>query len=225
MLHRSVRASRVEQTKPLPGDELIPDSIGSTTHAITIRCDRRALWPWLVQMGAGRAGWYSYDVVDNGRQQSAERIRTELQRIGMGTLFPALPGVSEGCLVTAWEPERFLVLGWPSPGGTYLTTWAFVLEELGRRRTRLIVRSRASRAYHFADVLREVLGVRPPESIARPFLLLGHLIMQRKQLLGIARRAEHSAETSAGRLTIADPPHDGRVAQRSRQASGWTAHR
>jgi hypothetical protein len=70
-------------------------------------------------MGAGRAGWYSYDVVDDGRQQSAERIRTELQGIGMGTLFPALPGVSEGYLVTAWEPERFLVLGWPLPGGTY----------------------------------------------------------------------------------------------------------
>jgi hypothetical protein len=75
------------------------------------------------------------------------------------------------------------------------------------------VRSRASPAYHFADVLREVLGVRPPGSIARPFLLLGHFIMQRKQLLGIARRAEHSAETSAGRLTIADRPHDGRAAQ------------
>lgn len=143
MRYRSVQASRVERTKLLPGDELIQDAIGSTTHAITIRCDRRTLWPWLVQMGAGRAGWYSYGRVDNGRQPSSQRIRRELQGIGMGALFPALPGVTEGYLVAAWEPGRFLVLGWPLPNGTYLATWAFILEELGRGLTRLIVRSRA----------------------------------------------------------------------------------
>jgi hypothetical protein len=212
MLYRSVRASGFELTKPLPGDELIPDAIGSTTHAITIRCDRRALWPWLVQMGAGRAGWYSYDRVDNGRHQSSERIRPDLQSIAVGTLFPALPGVGDGYFVAACEPGRFLVLGWPLPDGTRLTTWAFVLDELGQGRTRLIVRSRASPAYHFADVLRKVLGLRPPESIARPFLLLGHFIMQRKQLLGIARRAEHSVEAPAGRLSIADRYDGGRAA-------------
>jgi hypothetical protein len=57
---------------------LVPAAIGSITHAITIRGDRRALWPWLAQMGAGRAGWYSCDLIDNGRRRSADRIRPEL---------------------------------------------------------------------------------------------------------------------------------------------------
>ena len=75
MFGRTVRASRVERARTLAGDELIPRPIGSLTHAITIRRAAREVWPWLVQMGAGnRAGWYSYDFLDNGRQRSADRI-------------------------------------------------------------------------------------------------------------------------------------------------------
>jgi hypothetical protein len=51
----------------LTGDELIMLSIGTLTHAITIRRSPGDVWPWLVQMGAGRAGWHSYDFLDNGR--------------------------------------------------------------------------------------------------------------------------------------------------------------
>ena len=80
MIFRSVRASHVERMKPLPGDEVIPQRIGCLTHAITIRGPRHDVWPWLAQMGAGsRAGWYSYDFLDNGRRRSAERIVPELQ--------------------------------------------------------------------------------------------------------------------------------------------------
>ena len=57
MFYRSVRATRPERTRDLPGDQLIPEPIGSLTHAITIPCPRREVWPWLAQMGAGsRAG-------------------------------------------------------------------------------------------------------------------------------------------------------------------------
>ena len=95
MFCRSVRASHLERTKRLPGDEVIPERIGSLTHAITIRRSRQDVWPWLAQMGAdSRAGWYSYDVIDNGRRRSAERIVPELQSIAVGTLFPALPGAT-----------------------------------------------------------------------------------------------------------------------------------
>jgi hypothetical protein len=193
VLPRSVRACGAERTKALPGDELIPEAIGSTTHAITIRCGRGALWPWLVQMGAGRAGWYSYDLIDNGRHRSAERIRPELQGVAVGTVLPALPGMTDGYRVAAFEPERFLVLGFRSPDGSYLTTWAFVLEELGPDRTRLVVRSRAGPAYDFASVLRSVLPVRTPVSLSRPLVMSGHFLMQRKQLHGIARRAERAS--------------------------------
>src|SRR5262249_56126308 len=61
----SVRAAPNERRQPLPGDALIPDAAATVMHAITIAATPERIWPWLVQMGAGRAGWYSYDWVDN----------------------------------------------------------------------------------------------------------------------------------------------------------------
>jgi hypothetical protein len=175
-----VRATRFERTWLLPGDRLIPEAIGSLTHAITVPCDRHTLWPWLAQMGAGRAGWYSYDFIDNGRHPSAVDVRPELQNIGVGTLLPALPGAKDGFVVVECEPERSLVLGWPSPDGVYLSTWAFVLEGAGPGNTRLIVRARGGPGYQFHGL---------------PLWLIkaGHYVMQRQQLRGIARRVERRA--------------------------------
>src|SRR5207248_2421080 len=131
----------------LPGDELIPDAIGALTHAITIRRPPHEVWPWLVQMGAGRAGWYSYDFIDNGGQSSAEEIRPQFQHVQPGTIFPALPGETEGFSLIAFHAERFLVLGWQSPDGTLIMTWTFVLEEIEQGCTRLIVRARGAPGY------------------------------------------------------------------------------
>jgi hypothetical protein len=183
MFLRSVRASRFERMRALPGDEFISEPIGSLTHAITIRRARREVWPWLVQMGAGsRAGWYSYDRLDNGGRHSAERIVPDLQNLTVGTLFPALPGATEGFHVLQYQPGLSLVLGWvPSPGAPPMVTWAFVLEELDDRTTRLVVRARGARNYMFYGL---------PPLLGRPFIRFGHLVMQRKQLLGIARRVE-----------------------------------
>jgi hypothetical protein len=127
---RSVRASEHERTRRLPGDERIPNAIDTLTHGVTIRCAPRDVWPWLVQMGAGsRAGWYSYDWLDNRRQPSATRIVPELQHPAIGAVFPALPGVTEGFFLLALEPQRVLMLGWRAPDGALEVTWTFVLEE------------------------------------------------------------------------------------------------
>jgi hypothetical protein len=184
--HSLVRATSGERTRALPGDQFIPEAIASLTHAITIRCRRQDLWPWLVQMGAGRAGWYSYDFIDNGGHPSAEKVLPQFQSIAVGAVLPALPGATEGFIVVAYEQEHFLVLGWPSQGGTYLSTWAFVLDEVGSNRTRLIVRGRAGPGYHFHGLPLWLLKLTAP---------LGHYIMQRKQLLEIARRADRSRRT------------------------------
>jgi hypothetical protein len=174
---RSVRADHHERVVALPGDELIRNAIGSLTNAVTIHGSPREVWPWLAQMGGGRAGWYSYDFIDNGRQRSAERIRPELQTIGVGTMIPALPGATDAFTVVRCEPERALVLAWLLPDWTCLMAWAFVLETLPGDRARLLVRARAGPAYGFHGL---------------PFWLIrsGHFFMQRKQLLGIARRVE-----------------------------------
>jgi membrane protease YdiL (CAAX protease family) len=179
---RSVRATGEEKTRALPGDERIPQAIDTLTHAATIRRAPREVWPWLVQMGAGsRAGWYSYDWVDNGRQPSATRIIRELQHPEIGTIFPWLPGATEGFTLLAIEPERVLTLGGVAPDGTLNVTWTFALDEVAPGVTRLVVRARGGPGYRFHGL---------PLPLTKLVARVGHFIMQRKQLLGIAQRAE-----------------------------------
>ena len=181
-LWRSVRATADERACALPGDERIPQAIDTLTHGVTIRRPPRDVWPWLVQMGAGsRGGWYSYDWLDNGRKPSASRIVPELQHPAIGTIFPALPGVAEGFTLLAMEHERMLMLGWPAPDGTPEVTWTFLLDELAPGVTRLLVRVRGGPGYRFHGL---------PLLLTRLVVRVVHFIMQRKQLLGVARRAE-----------------------------------
>lgn len=214
MFNRSVRATRTEAGRPLPGDDLIPTPVGSLTHAVTVRRPPREVWPWLAQMGAGsRAGWYSYDFLDNGRQPSARHIVPELQSLTVGMVFPAVPGATDGFTLLAFEPERFLVLGWLSPDRSPLVTWAFVLRELAGG-TRLIVRARGGPAYAFH-------GLSP--WISQRVIRLVHFVMQRKQLIGIADRAEPVAVISDRPGTRDGPAPDGGERARLRTIATWTA--
>ncbi len=176
-----IRATPDERTKTLAGDDLIPQPIGIVTHAFTIHRSPHEVWPWLAQMGSGRAGWYAYDFIDNGGHASAERIMPEYQNIFVGTVFPALPGARDVFVVAQCEPERSLVLSWRLPDGRYQTTWAFVLEEPQSDQTRLIVRGRVASGYRPYGL---------PQWVALSTGRFAHFVMQRKQLLGIARRAE-----------------------------------
>jgi len=179
---KSVRATREERQRALPGDERIPRAIDTLTHGVTIRGAPRDVWPWLVQMGAGsRAGWYSYDRLDNAAQPSATRIVPELQHPAPGSIFPALPGVTDGFTLLAIEPERMLTLGWLAPDGTPQVTWTFVLDEMSPGMTRLLVRVRGGPGYRFHRV---------PLLTTRVVVRVLHFLMQRKQLLGIAQRVE-----------------------------------
>jgi pimeloyl-ACP methyl ester carboxylesterase len=174
----------------LPGDERIPQAIDTLTHGVTIRGAPRDVWPWLVQMGAGsRGGWYSYDWLDNRRQPSATRIIPDLQHPDVGTIFPALPGVTEGFTVLGIDPERMLMLGWLAPNGTPDVTWTFVLNEVRPGVTRLLVRVRGGPGYRFHGL---------PLLLTRFIVRVVHFIMQRKQLRGIARRVELTMSHSSG---------------------------
>ena len=175
------RATPREHLLAMPGDEMIRHAAGSLTHAITVHCSRKELWPWLIQMGADRAGWYSYDVLDNGGSPSADRILRGFQTPSVGTVFPALPGRRDGFLLVENEPTHWLVLGWPSSEGEMVVTWAFMLHEIDENTTRLIVRARANDDYRFHGLPKEMSLL-----LARAV----HFVMERKQLLGIARRAE-----------------------------------
>jgi hypothetical protein len=99
----------------------------------------------------------------------------------VGNVFPALPGATDVFTVVQCEPERSLVLSWRLPSGSYQTTWAFVLEQPRTGQTRLIVRGRVASGYRPYGL---------PQWLALGAGRLAHFFMQRKQLLGIARRAE-----------------------------------
>ena len=171
---RSVEATRDEQTRSLPGDDLLAGPKLSMTHAITIRRPPHDVWPWIAQMGAGsRAGWYSYDFLDNRHHQSAKQIVSELQHLNVGMVFPALPGKTDGFTLVAFEPRHFLILDFKAADGTRLVTWAFVLESLNDGSTRLIVRARGTSG-----------------AVGNCLFPVVHYIMERKQLLGISSRAE-----------------------------------
>lgn len=178
-----VRATLAEQALTLNGDDLIPHPIGVVNHAVTIDRPPREVWPWLAQMGSGHAGWYAYDFIDNGGHPSSSRILPEFQQVSVGSIMPALPKAKDVFVVVRCEPGNDLVLAWKSQGGRYQTTWAFALTQPEPGKTRLIVRGRVAPGYRPYGL---------PQWLA---LLIGrpaHFIMERKQLLGIVRRAESS---------------------------------
>ena len=181
---RSIRATGREQVSALAGDSVVPFPRQSLTYAITVACPPQEVWPWLAQMGSSRAGWYSYDRIDNAGRHSADRIQARWQDVTLGTAFPPLPGV-EGMRVVAFEREASLVLAWgPNRNAPPTVSWTFVLVPRRGGQTRLIVRARATYSSP---------GQAIPFWATWPFVHFGHFLMQRKQLLGIAARSERFA--------------------------------
>jgi len=185
---QSVRATAREHLLALPGDEMIRSAAHTLTHAITVHCSRRELWPWLIQMGADRAGWYSYDVLDNGGRRSVEHIVQGLQSPPVGAVFPALPGERDGFILLESEPTKWLVLGWHGPDGGLNVTWSFMLVDVDDNTTRLIVRARARDDCRFHGL---------PKAVGFWLVRMVHSVMERKQLLEIARRAERHVDKGA----------------------------
>ena len=158
-----------EVHRTLPGDHLLPHPMLETTHAISIAAPRSTVWPWLVQMGFHRAGWYTdswYSLVDRylfriDRSASADRVLPQLQHLEVGDTVPDDPKGETFFTVAVLEPERALVLystthvtgivprtlrDDPKLGFHGEFSWAFILEDATRDSTRLILRSRANSA-------------------------------------------------------------------------------
>jgi hypothetical protein len=183
-----------EQRQALAGDELLPHATAWTTHAITIAAPSAAVWPWLVQMGWGRAGWYTYRWVDRllfpANSPSADQLLPEHQRLAVGDRVPDGPPEA-ACWFTVerLEPQRLLVLrstrhlpaSWRQRGLAMDWIWSWHLEEPTRGRTRVIQRNRMR--------LR-------PVWFERAFLatiVQADFIMARSHLQGLQRRVEASA--------------------------------
>lgn len=178
---RAVRPQQAEARGALPGDELLRDPKLRLTHGVTIKGPAAEIWRWLIQMGCRRAGWYSYDGLDNGGVPSSDRILAELQHAAVGDVFPWAPTAEGGFTVLALEPERLLVLG----DAAHTVTWAFALGPLDETHTRLLTRVSVSRGHALAAVLFALFW--------RPI----HFGMQRRQLLNLKRRVEAAAPARA----------------------------
>lgn len=193
-------ATDEEVRRPYPGVDLVPGGTRGATMAVTINAPPSRLWPWLVQMGCDRAGWYSWDRLDNGGVPSAERIRPEWQEVTVGDHLASKPSGSTWFEIAALESAGFLALrasfdlrGRPfDPAGSrprhYTdSVWCFLLEELPGERTRLVVSGyTATRPRLLQDVLSFV------------FWEPAHWIMQTRQFANLKWRAECDSARCVG---------------------------
>ncbi len=174
-------ATEAEASECLPGDELLEDADGVATRAIEIHAPAAAVWPWLAQMGPSpRGGAYTYDWIENLlglNMYSADQVLSEFQDPHVGDTIAY--GVNRMC-VERLEPEH--VLAWRAENGNWV--WSFVLTEHDGR-TRLISRNRFR-----LPRLIDRIGMVPMEPAS--------LVMERKMLLGIKRRAERLAKAGPG---------------------------
>ncbi len=197
----SCAATVNERLEPLPGDELVGDTVLCATHAVCIEAPPHQVWPWLAQMGSDRAGWYSHDWIGGG-SPSAEVLLAGVKELAVGDVLPGTPDGTPGFVVASVDPPRELVLEWPGrSGGGPTATWSFVLRASpDGGRTRLLVRARLSRAVLRAPapagavrtIAERVYRAVPylPAPVLRAMASLGHDFMQTRQLRGLKRRAE-----------------------------------
>jgi hypothetical protein len=204
-LGRTWGSTPAERRRRLPGDELVEDPTIVTTHAITIMAAPQRVWPWLVQMGWHRGGWYTARWVDRllfpANWPSATTLVPALQApLVPGDRLPDGPPGTAEFVVAHAEPPRLLVLHsmshipvawrrWLGAGSAFDWVWSFALDETGDGRTRLLLRTRARTApWWFTAAYVAVL-------VPADYIMAGSM------LRGLRVRAER-----AGALRVSDPP-------------------
>jgi hypothetical protein len=182
-------ASEDEVQMPLPGDEFVHKPRLESTRAITIQAPAGEVWPWLVQMGQGRGGLYSYERLENlagCEMHNADQILPEHQHLEVGDKIRLVPeGREPYFLVSAIEPGRAIILSGDDPP----TTWAFIVEPIDDKTTRLIIRWRQDYEKTFGNTIGWRLVTDPIT-----------FVMERKLLQGIKLRVE-AAHSKGGMLS------------------------
>jgi hypothetical protein len=189
--YNSWGATAAEVASPMPGDELVPTPRMGYTRAITIGAPPAVVWSWLVQIGQGRGGLYSFDGLENLARcdiHSTDRIQPDLQSLAEGDLIRL--GAPQGypCFrVSAVQPGEFLALvaadpmpphevaTADSPGGVATWQWQLKPGDEGSS-TRLLARQRLT----YPDSMKVMWHLVEPVSF----------VMERQMLRGIKRRAE-----------------------------------
>jgi uncharacterized protein YndB with AHSA1/START domain len=193
-----------EQARTWPGDDLVPPPTTTQTLAVSIAAPPAEVWRWLVQIGHGRGGMYSYERLENlfGLDiHNAEGLCEEWQHLDPGDRVVVVPpgrlGMPDGYSfpVAEVDPPHHLVLRQAPPEHPWNATWTFVVEDDGHGGSRLISRSCAQRQAAAAGRAASTASL-----VMEPVIVL----MTRRMLLGIKERAERGTRAH---LLVGTPPH------------------
>jgi hypothetical protein len=174
--HRRWGATNAEVAAPMPGDDLVPGCQYRCTRAITIAAPRHEVWPWLVQIGFSRAGFYANDLLDNAGHPSADHILAEHQHPEVGDWVPMFRKVNDTTAfrIRSITPDAELV--WIKPD----STWVWTLQDTPNGGTRLVTRLRIFYDWHHPLLASASLVVNE----------FGDFPMMRRMLLNLKQRAE-----------------------------------
>ena len=171
-------ATAQEVSRYMAGDELLENPELNATRAVEIEASPDQIWPWLVQMGYKRAGFYGFDKLDNGGFPSAERIIPEYQNLKVGDSIQLGGPFMQ---VVEMEPHKSMLWVFLRGAGPWEgATWSWGLYKIDNERTKLV--SRLRQDYTFGSV---------QETISWSMIDAIEILMMRTTLLGIKRRAEH----------------------------------
>jgi uncharacterized protein YndB with AHSA1/START domain len=144
-----VNATAAERAAPRPGDDLVAPADVVMDRAVTVAAPPEAVWPWLVQLGKGRAGWYlpsRFERLLPARRRAARTVRQRWQGLGVGDVIPDYGGRDATFEVARIEPPRNLV--YRSRRGHTDITWSLTLEPAPGGRTRVFLRLRMAPVRH-----------------------------------------------------------------------------
>jgi hypothetical protein len=185
-------ATEHEAEMRLPGDDLADENSISVTHAVEVNADVDSVWPWLIQVGQGRGGFYSYtwlQTLIGSTVKNVEDISVNLQKLKEGDQITLHPSVS-ALRVVNLDPPQNLVLEGDQAGSSkcgkmfHKIVWSFHLRPHGRSSSRVIARMRVNRSSAIGRKLAMAFFFEP-----------AHFIMERKMLLSIKALAERANGT------------------------------
>jgi hypothetical protein len=163
-----------EIKRSMPGDDIVGKPSFNATRAVTINAPAENIYPWIVQMGLTRAGWYSYDLLDNLARPSAESILVEHQTTQVGDVVPMSPDGKQGMRVKNFRKNQWM-LWWDNVGDS---SWVWEIYSEGEAHSRLVTRVRVKYRWFSPIIVFNML------------IELSDIVMMRKSMLGIKRRAE-----------------------------------
>lgn len=184
-------ATDAELRTGMPGDSIVPRAQFNATRAITIDAPPDRVWPWITQLGYGRAGFYTYDLVDNAGIPSADRIVEEYQQLAIGDLIPMfheLHGLAIAYKVDSFQKDEWMI--WvhrPHEAEAPDSTWTWRLDRVSNGSTRLVTRMKQ-------DYRWETPGLALFNLVLMEF---GDFAMERRMLKGIKERAERGLTSGA----------------------------